>query len=519
MDVQNLMKYVSSRPTQEPSLKDLASLKSQLAELSSKYVDLSKLQDGETLKGEVTNIEQKVLEVLTNKGQLFKGTLADNLPVNIGETREFIVNNKNGNSTLSLVDLPKEEAQNTKILDTLKELGLKGDEKNLQIAKEILSNKLPLNKETLSQVKGGMYFIENSENSENALSKSIFLAKNNITPTKETVDTLNNINDKNNTLAKNIDTIFSKVAVLEDKTLGKELSKLLENFKPQTTNATTENKSAEGETLQKNIQTKAMEQELPKDKAPLNNEPVLKETQIKQTESTLLFDKDGKPINKDLDLPLLDEANIDETTQDKSKLDNKDASPFEKLKNPKEFFKDVEENLSDLKDKLTKAMSLLEKKDDEASQGLKNELKALNNKLDFYNDLKNNTFLQFPLNINKEQNEVNLKIFKDKKDKKSDDDPISALLSLYTENLGLFGTYVQKHKKNLNIQFRLEDKETETLVMQNINTLKGILQPLHYNIESITFKNAADSQNVETEEKDILEINDYNQRIVFDVKG
>ncbi len=179
----------------------------------------------------------------------------------------------------------------------------------------------------------------------------------------------------------------------------------------------------------------------------------------------------------------------------------------------------MEDSLSDLKDKLTKTLKLLEKSDDDASNSLKGDLKALNNKLDFYNDLKNNNFMQFPLNMNKDQNEANLKVFKDKKEKKSDDDAISALISLYTENLGLFGTYIQKNKKNLNIQFRLEDKETENLVMQNINTLKAMLKPLNYTIDSVTFKSATDSTNVELEEKDILEINDYNQRIVFDVKG
>ncbi len=357
MDIQNLMKYVNNRPTTEPSLKELALLKSQVEELKSKFVDLSKLPDGEILKGQVTDLKQNVLEVLTNKGQIFKGTLADNLPLNIGDVREFVVNNKNGNTTLSMVDIPKEAVQNDKISNTLKELGLKPDDKNLQIAKELLANKLPINKETLQQVKSGIYHVENSSNTDNALSKAIFLVKNNMPTTKEKVDTLNNINNKENTLAKNLDTVFSKLDALPDKALAKDISSLLDKFKSGLSEKLVQQ---EVQPKTEQLPQKTQEQIKADVQVPIKEQPqIQKDGILPKQDNTLIFDKDGKLLKKDLELLLPKEEVSKEGTVEKQSNEPKEQNFQDRLKNPKEFFKDVEDNLSDLKDKLTKTLKII----------------------------------------------------------------------------------------------------------------------------------------------------------------
>lgn len=495
MDIKNFVNQHNTSPKEAISLRDLALIKSRLSAEKSKYLDISSLKEGTVLKGEVLDIKQNITTILTNKGQLFNGKLATDLPINIGENREFIVTNKNGTQSLSLLEKPPSEIQNQKVLDTLKELGVKPDPKNIELANKMIANKMPINKETLQQVKSGVYFFENSTDKSNATNKSIFLAKNNIPPTKENTETLNNINSKENTLPKNLNDIFQKINNIPDKKIQAELKEL---FKPLVDNTTKDSST----TTKENI----------------NNNVVLKENSLNKNQmDTILKGKNNKVLEQ-----TLENKTEENTAQSKDNIETLKDTKEKNIFDLKDSPKDIDKDMNDLKSNLEKSLKLLEKATDDKSEELKTELKSLNNKLDFYNDTKNNTFLQIPLTMNGEQREASINVFNDKKTKKSNDDYITALVSIFTDNLGLFGTYIQKDKRKLTLQFRLESKETEQAVRKNINTLKGLLQPLNYTIENISFKDISEDDkknNIEVLEMDILEISDDIKPIIFNKKG
>ncbi len=546
MDIKNLANQMNKSSKEAISLRDLALIRSRLSAEKSKFLDVSSLKEGTVLKGEVLDIKQSITTVLTNKGQIFNGKLATDLPINIGENREFIVTNKNGNATLSLLDKPQSEIQSEKVLNTLKELGLKPDSKNLEIANKLIANKMPINKESIQQVKSGMYFIQNSSDKSNSLDKSLFLSKNNILPTKDNIQTLNNINSKDNTITKNLTDIFQKInnnsfpnkelqtqlkqifkpledALNQQKLVGKQevANKQAMNNQQVTSgenNTITQKENSINKNTQEHLLNKADVKNTEDTKNHIQKNGVL--DNAKQTES-FLNNKNIKINNKTLE-QILDNNKNEVSAQSKEAevldKDFKSKNIFELKSNPKE----VEEDLNNLKSKLDNALKTLEKSGNESTNGLKDDIKALSNKLDFYNDTKNNTFLQIPLTMNGEQREATINVFNDKKTKKSNDDYITALVSIFTDNLGLFGTYIQKDKRKLNLQFRLENKETEILVQQNINTLKALLKPLNYTIETISFKDISMDEkknNIEILEKDILELSDDAMPIIFDKKG
>lgn len=144
--------------------------------------------------------------------------------------------------------------------------------------------------------------------------------------------------------------------------------------------------------------------------------------------------------------------------------------------------KDIDIILNKLKENLIKAENILLNTNN--SDTLKN-ITQTKETLDFLNLIKDSIYIPLPLNIGQQNIESEIFVFKDSKLKEnSKKNATSALVALNTVNLGRIETYIQKNNNNLNLQFRLENMETETVLKANINKLYSLLNNFDYSIKS-----------------------------------
>ena len=116
------------------------------------------------------------------------------------------------------------------------------------------------------------------------------------------------------------------------------------------------------------------------------------------------------------------------------------------------------------------------------------DIQTLTEYIDFTSQLKNQAFVQIPLNINDQIFNTAMYVNKDgKAGQKNKKNTGSALVALDTAFLGHFETYVQKDGAAVHCQFRLENEEIENLVRANIHLLDNQLKEHKYILESFTF--------------------------------
>ncbi len=109
--------------------------------------------------------------------------------------------------------------------------------------------------------------------------------------------------------------------------------------------------------------------------------------------------------------------------------------------------------------------------------------------------LKNNMFLQIPININNFSTTAELIIFSNKKNKNnnSKNNSGSALISLNLLYLGKLEVFINKINNDISCQFRLEKDVTKNLVKENIDLLNDYLKDKNFNLKDVTFKDLDES--------------------------
>ena len=135
----------------------------------------------------------------------------------------------------------------------------------------------------------------------------------------------------------------------------------------------------------------------------------------------------------------------------------------------------LEQTLTELKLKTAEAIKHAENMDAKLPDSLNKALKDLNNNLEFINQLKTCIYIPIPLNTPTGAAEGELYVFKDGRSK-SKNGARSALIGLNTVNLGRVEAYIQKQENRLNLQFRLENMDTNKLINSHAQALINLLE-------------------------------------------
>ncbi len=506
------------------------------------------------IKGEVVDVKGLAVKILTDKGKMLTGQMQDAEILNKGEQKAFEVLRENGQTILKPIKYSPQQQKEMQIKSALKELGILNSQFDEAVAKELMENGLPVNKKMLNDLgrllklfKAQDMVGQNKEVNENAknantqnttntlnvadteeeqqtvkgqnrlnlgnasgvvnkgitkqnVDKSVFMLKNEIPISSKNTDLVTQFSNKEVNIQKDLTNIQDGVKQLSDQELKSNLENIIKFG------------DKEGVT-EKNILSKTN----------INNlQQLLKDDNAKEGVLKLLKGeiniKTGEQF-KATDLAELTKPELKEVMEnvDKKELANLVKGTRRELdfsfKMSQGTIDEVDDFFEEITDKFDKLLKELSERKDEQGKELFEKLSNAKDKMDFSNHIKNNVFLQLPFNINDHKTNGELTIFKDKR-KKGTSGVSSALIALDTKSLGLFETFIQKSQNNLNLQFRLENKEVEELVKMHMPSLKDTLTALNYKIDNVNFKTEEQSFTILDDEnklKDIgLKVNEGN---------
>ncbi|MCL2873458.1 MAG: flagellar hook-length control protein FliK [Defluviitaleaceae bacterium] len=187
--------------------------------------------------------------------------------------------------------------------------------------------------------------------------------------------------------------------------------------------------------------------------------------------------------------------------------------------------KDLNRYLNELSDKLELIRQVLsDSPQSEATQRLFTEVTTMHENLNFFAHMKNNMFLQLPLNISDHLSNSELYIMKNNKSRSKKNGGLhSALIAIDTAFMGRFEAYVQRDENNVNIQFRTETESVEKLVKGSIQKLITALEQHGYRLDGCMYKRLAEPFTLEDTVKDNEFLGNmtigFDKTSSFDIRG
>lgn len=477
-----------------------------------------------------------------------KDTLTSFLYKNLVQNTE-ITNNTLIDETFENIN--KTQNQNVPLLSSTDELKIllnsinqAPSKENMELIKILVQNNLPITKENLEDIIKSTKIFKDFP-----IEKALFLIENNIKPTINIGNQIDNYISKDTALSKQIENLFSDISFLDSENLSFEkifnntsfenLSKSIindtNNLKMQFINHFKNGDFKNLTNILNNI-TKNTEDtsNLLKQILDINiNEDLLihsnKLENLKQ-----IFSNDTN-LNNITDNVIKNNISNLNDTLDKQSFNILQKEILNILKsNPKisNKFKDILNNFDNFQNKLKffdfknsstedlneffEEIAHISKNINEnmANMGenkidnIINNLDNLNKNIDFMNNMKNNIFLQIPLNINNFSTTAELFVFSNKKNKNksSKNNSGSALLSLNLLNLGKLEVYINKINNDISCQFRLENDNTKNIVKNNIQLLNNYLKNKNLTLKDVSFKDLDESFTLisQNKTKDVL---------------
>lgn len=483
-----------------------------------------------------------------NLKDILNTTLYNNLLQNAELENNNTINENLENINNKMLKIQKNDipilSSNEELKLLLNSLNLAPTKENIDLIKILVQNNLPINKDNLQDIiKSTKIFKDNS------IEKALFLIENNIKPTINIGEQIDSYISKTTLIDKQIDEVFSNIKFPNNDKIINEIFKnsSFENIAKSNINTLAEFKeSLLSHIFKNNNLTEFKELEnIIKNTSNLTNIND-KNVNIKDNTTTYKLLKNitdftfndellinSEKINIFKDLPnitdknnntILPKTNLENLNVliDKNTLNLIQKQIFNIIQSDHKIntkFKDLVNNIENFQKKLKffefkdssneelnkffEDLSIISKnlKDninnfsENNSDTIINNLDNLNKNIDFMSNLKNNMFLQIPININNFSTTAELIIFSNKKNKNnnSKNNSGSALISLNLLYLGKLEVFINKINNDISCQFRLEKDVTKNLVKENIDLLNDYLKDKNFNLKDVTFKDLDES--------------------------
>lgn len=486
-----------------------------------------------------------------NLKDILNTTLYNNLLQNAELENNNTINENLENINNKMLKIQKNDtpilSSNEELKLLLNSLNLAPTKENIDLIKILVQNNLPINKDNLQDIIKSTKIFK-----DNPIEKALFLIENNIKPTINIGEQIDSYISKTTLIDKQIDEIFSNINFSNNDKIIDEIFKnsSFENIAKSNINTLSEFKESLLSHIFKNnnfTEFKELENIIKNTSNLININDKNINTNIKNNTITyeLLKNITDFTFNEELllnsekinilkDLANITDKNNNDTMLPKTNLENlngvidkntlnliqkqifniiqsdhkintkfKDlVNNFENFQKKLKFFEFKDSSNEEL-NKFFEDLSIISKnlKDninnfsENNSDTIINNLDSLNKNIDFMSNLKNNMFLQIPININNFSTTAELIIFSNKKNKNnnSKNNSGSALISLNLLYLGKLEVFINKINNDISCQFRLEKDVTKNLVKENIDLLNDYLKDKNFNLKDVTFKDLDES--------------------------
>ncbi|MBD8941909.1 MAG: flagellar hook-length control protein FliK [Clostridiales bacterium] len=525
-------------------------------------INLRDLAAGDVFRGEIININNQNVEILLDGNEHINATMQQALGLNIGEKLLFQVKD-NSDTQLVIRPIANNEVSSELVNKSLLTAGLTINDKNIAIVKELIANGQPIDKQSIiNMIKLSSVYANES------IDKLIDMTKNGIEINRENLDMYDVYTASSHYISENIMEIRDGILEVFEKLLESDVnfSDFTENNVniEDTTGNTTANDITSGNFNENSINPENLMGNT------ISSDSFTKINTILEDLSNIFdADNDNKQISESINV---DKNNIynKESIQEASKESTKD---FLKMVDSSDTFKELSEVLKNIgenmpkeafnniikspvfKEKITKLLMdrlyLNPTKLSEDKKIVKNEVDKIYDKLNkltemiknmpenvksenlslagdklsknmnFMNELNNiEAYVQVPVKFSEGNKNGDLYVYNRRRNKKINDDTLTAFLHLQLDYLGATDINISLKKNSVTAKFTLDDEISRNLVEDNLGELAERLEKIGYNVTISTELSEKKSQEFNA----ILPITSNNEnavsikRYIFDIR-
>ncbi len=525
-------------------------------------INLRDLAAGDVFRGEIININNHNVEILLDGNEHINATMQQALGLNIGEKLLFQVKD-NSDTQLVIRPVANNEVSSELVNKSLLTAGLTINDKNIAIVKELIANGQPIDKQSIiNMIKLSSVYANES------IDKLIDMTKNGIEINRENLDMYDAYTASSHYISENIMEIGDGILEVFEKLLESDV-----NFSDITENNVNIEDTAENTTANDITSGNFNENSINPENLmgnTISSDSFTKINTILEDLSNIFdADNDNKQISESINV---DKNNIynKESIQEASKESTKD---FLKMVESSDTFKELSEVLKNIgenmpkeafnniikspvfKEKITKLLMdrlyLNPTKLSEDKKIVKNEVDKIYNKLDkltemiksmpdnvknenlslagdklsknmnFMNELNNiEAYVQVPVKFSEGNKNGDLYVYNRRRNKKINDDTLTAFLHLQLDYLGATDINISLKKNSVTAKFTLDDETSRNLVEDNLGELEERLEKIGYNVTISTELSEKKSQKFNA----ILPITSNNEnavsikRYIFDIR-
>lgn len=530
-------------------------------------INLRDLAAGDVFRGEIININNQNVEILLDGNEYINATMQQALELNIGEKLLFQVKD-NSDTQLVIRPVANNEVSLELVNKSLLTAGLTINDKNIAIVKELIANGQPIDRQSIiNMIKLSSVYANES------IDKLIDMTKNGIEINRENLDMYDAYTTSSHHITENIMGIGDGILEVFEKILESDVSTenfiennvSLENLTESNINAgNLENNVSLENFTESNINPENLMGNI------ISSDSFTKINTILEDLSNIFdADNDNKQISESINV---DKNNIynRESIQEAPKESTKD---FLKMADSSDTFKELSEVLKNIgknmpkeafnniikspvfKEKITKLLMdrlyLNPAKLSEDKKIVKNEVDKIYDKLNkltemiknmpenvksenlslagdklsknmnFMNELNNiEAYVQVPVKFSEGNKNGDLYVYNRRRNKKINDDTLTAFLHLQLDYLGVTDINISLNKNSVTAKFTLEDETSRNLVEDNLGELAERLEKIGYNVTISTELSEKKSQEFNA----ILPITSNNEnavsikRYIFDIR-
>lgn len=529
-------------------------------------INLRDLAAGDVFRGEIININNQNVEILLDGNEHINATMQQALGLNIGEKLLFQVKD-NSDTQLVIRPIANNEVSSELVNKSLLTAGLTINDKNIAIVKELIANGQPIDKQSIiNMIKLSSVYANES------IDKLIDMTKNGIEINRENLDMYDAYTASSHYISENIMEIRDGILEVFEKLLESDVNFSdftennvnIEDTTGNTTGNTTANDITSGNFNENSINPENLMGNT------ISSDSFTKINTILEDLSNIFdADNDNKQISESINV---DKNNIynKESIQEASKESTKD---FLKMVDSSDTFKELSEVLKNIgenmpkeafnniikspvfKEKITKLLMdrlyLNPAKLSEDKKIVKNEVDKIYDKLNkltemiknmpenvksenlslagdklsknmnFMNELNNiEAYVQVPVKFSEGNKNGDLYVYNRRRNKKINDDTLTAFLHLQLDYLGATDINISLKKNSVTAKFTLDDETSRNLVEDNLGELAERLEKIGYNVTISTELSEKKSQEFNA----ILPITSNNEnavsikRYIFDIR-
>lgn len=525
-------------------------------------INLRDLAAGDVFRGEIININNQNVEILLDGNEHINATMQQALGLNIGEKLLFQVKD-NSDTQLVIRPIANNEVSSELVNKSLLTAGLTINDKNIAIVKELIANGQPIDKQSIiNMIKLSSVYANES------IDKLIDMTKNGIEINRENLDMYDVYTASSHYISENIMEIRDGILEVFEKLLESDV-----NFSDFTENNVNIEDTAENTTANDITSGNFNENSINPENLmgnTISSDSFTKINTILEDLSNIFdADNDNKQISESINV---DKNNIynKESIQEASKESTKD---FLKMVDSSDTFKELSEVLKNIgenmpkeafnniikspvfKEKITKLLMdrlyLNPTKLSEDKKIVKNEVDKIYDKLNkltemiknmpenvksenlslagdklsknmnFMNELNNiEAYVQVPVKFSEGNKNGDLYVYNRRRNKKINDDTLTAFLHLQLDYLGATDINISLKKNSVTAKFTLDDEISRNLVEDNLGELAERLEKIGYNVTISTELSEKKSQEFNA----ILPITSNNEnavsikRYIFDIR-